>query len=164
MSTRQKQTAPFYFHQYNWISCVCVRVYQYFFDRCLQFSVCCSRCNLKHHRITIEGITWMTCVFMCDKHTHTHSPIQSVGQRRQLPTMLFHHALFAITVTGRALASLSDFYEHTCRDYWDLWERRYEMWKLEGEREKETVRESKTLNVGGKKKKWWNIHQLFLTG
>lgn len=31
--------------------------------------------------------------------------------------MLFLNAIFAITVIGRALASLSDFYEHTCEEY-----------------------------------------------
>lgn len=32
--------------------------------------------------------------------------------------MLFLNALFAITVIGGASASLSDFYEHTCEDYY----------------------------------------------
>lgn len=172
MSTRQKNVS--FLFSSIWLDllplcvrvCVCVEGYT--------FSGMSLTVQLNHHCIVIEGITWMTarkrssmCVcFMCVlavecvvyicTHTHTHSPIQSVWQRRQLPTMLFLHALFAITVTGRALASLSDFYEHTCRDYWDLWKHCWEMWKCVREWEKRNSKgeSSKMLICFGK---WWNI-------
>lgn len=69
-------------------------------------------------RIIIYGV--YVFLFMCElikKKTHTHTPPYLICQKKQLPTVLFCGALFAIPVTGKAPASLSDFYEHSCWDY-----------------------------------------------
>lgn len=173
MSTRRKKKRLFSIFIYTAGSpatvCACVEGCTSMTDAC-GFLACQSRDNSKHHRIVIEGITWMTArkrpsirVFLCAfwqwvayvcAHAHTHSSIEGVWQRRQLPTVLFLHALFAITVISRATASLSDFYEHTCEDYWDLWTHCWEcesVWEQEKKKKQWGRERSKMLIWCGKR-------------
>lgn len=139
ISTRQKGQGFFCCFVSFWFIWLCVCV-------CVSLMLKFKKNHSKKDRNDSPQTLVYRCAVMCAlpvecvaeiyARTH-HPPIHSVWQRRQLPATIFYHALFAITVTGRALASLSDFYEHTCRDYWDLWKHCWEMWNCVCVRERE---------------------------